>query len=401
MVQTRGNKNKQSSGLPKPQTPGPKAAKRRRRKTKTPPKVQQQPQAEKIKDNTPSQAQQNLVNSFEDPTQSCPCKQEIKSKYIECSKCEQWWHQECLGLNTSTFNKLAKSYYLCPICSIKNLKPDTRIFHKLSDVLQDFGIAHTAKPNPTTTPINEACDHNNEEVTELSGIVIIDKIAKPTNFTNSSDILREVNRHKPQVEASLAYPLAGGGIAIHCKSKESTNLALEDWPKGAFDSDVVSPHPPAALNTEQTVVVRSVSTKLATSKIESAITKELQTQVKVHRLHNRVTGDPFPIIKVTTNKTVATSLIQNGITFLNNKYCCEPLHRTKIIRCYHCQHFGHCASSCKYKAACRNCAGSHPHSDLCTLPPKCVNCEGSHSSDHKCCPVFKALVKRIKTTHGN
>ena len=49
----------------------------------------------------------------------CPCDQSKSSWKIDCSKCKQFWHVNCLGLNglnEKGYNKLAE--YLCPFCYV-------------------------------------------------------------------------------------------------------------------------------------------------------------------------------------------------------------------------------------------------------------------------------------------
>lgn len=49
----------------------------------------------------------------------CPCNQSLSSWKIDCSKCHQFWHVECLkidGLTEKAYNKMV--HYLCPFCYV-------------------------------------------------------------------------------------------------------------------------------------------------------------------------------------------------------------------------------------------------------------------------------------------
>ena len=51
--------------------------------------------------------------------QKCPCNRSNNSWLIDCSKCKQYWHTECVtldGLNEKDINKLVK--WLCPLCYV-------------------------------------------------------------------------------------------------------------------------------------------------------------------------------------------------------------------------------------------------------------------------------------------
>ena len=65
------------------------------------------------------------VDNFDSPlcrsqlwnADKCPCNRSINSWLIDCSKCKQYWHTECVtldGLNEKDINKLLR--WLCPLC---------------------------------------------------------------------------------------------------------------------------------------------------------------------------------------------------------------------------------------------------------------------------------------------
>ncbi|KAL5254662.1 hypothetical protein ACHWQZ_G014186 [Mnemiopsis leidyi] len=53
------------------------------------------------------------------PKNNCPCNQSLGSWKIDCSKCGQFWHVDCVGLqglNEKSINSLTQ--YLCPLCYV-------------------------------------------------------------------------------------------------------------------------------------------------------------------------------------------------------------------------------------------------------------------------------------------
>ena len=60
-----------------------------------------------------------VVSTAHRDLSKCPCDQSKSSWKIDCSKCKQFWHVNCLGLNglnEKSYNKLAE--YLCPFCYV-------------------------------------------------------------------------------------------------------------------------------------------------------------------------------------------------------------------------------------------------------------------------------------------
>ena len=59
------------------------------------------------------------LNSDHREKGSCPCNKSVASWKIDCSKCHQYWHIDCLsmkGLNEAAINSM--SSFLCPFCFV-------------------------------------------------------------------------------------------------------------------------------------------------------------------------------------------------------------------------------------------------------------------------------------------
>ena len=61
-----------------------------------------------------------MLNSDHREKERCPCNQSIQSSWkLDCVKCGQFWHTDCVGLkgiDQKTINKL--THYLCPFCFV-------------------------------------------------------------------------------------------------------------------------------------------------------------------------------------------------------------------------------------------------------------------------------------------
>ena len=77
--------------------------------------------------NTPAPTEEVLNISIPPPSTStahrdlrkCPCQQSKNAWLMDCSRCKQFWHVDCLGLqglSQSGYNKLTE--YLCPFCFV-------------------------------------------------------------------------------------------------------------------------------------------------------------------------------------------------------------------------------------------------------------------------------------------
>lgn len=75
--------------------------------------------------------------------------------------------------------------------------------------------------------------------------VVLDCNDHPDKFKDSREILKEVNRVKPDLKVTYAYALAGGGICLHLPYITQFESALNEWPEGAFDSKYPTAHTPS------------------------------------------------------------------------------------------------------------------------------------------------------------
>ena len=73
------------------------------------------------------------ISTSHRPLDKCPCNQSMKSWKIDCSKCHQFWHVECLkmdGLTEKAYNKMV--HYLCPFCfvpPVPTIQSDVDVCH--------------------------------------------------------------------------------------------------------------------------------------------------------------------------------------------------------------------------------------------------------------------------------
>ena len=80
---------------------------------------------------------------------------------------------------------------------------------------------------------------------------------------------------------------------------------------------------------------------------------------------------------------------------------CEA-YKQPIIRCFHCQRFGHKSNICQSQNICANCGRPvSSHNQPCSINPSCDNCGGNHRSSSNVCPVFKSLSSVIAYSYRN
>jgi hypothetical protein len=92
----------------------------------------------------------------------------------------------------------------------------------------------------------------------------------------------------------------------------------------------------------------------------------------------------------------ANTAIDNGLVWEGEPKTCEVYDKTvRVIRCHHCQKFGHLGTQCRAPIKCGTCAGEHS-TQSCPTPnrKRCANCGGPHSASSATCSI--ALRKRTE-----
>ena len=225
------------------------------------------------------------------------------------------------------------------------------------------------------------------------------KSSSSTQVSNSSQITKEITKHKPAIKYTDAYSLHLGGIVINCADETSKELALEEWPREAFDYAGVAAHPPAAAtrlsNNETKIVARNLPKPGQDEKVLEAIKAETNsTQCSLRRFFNRSTNRYMPVGEVTVDsKEAAQNLISKGIKLGGQTICFEPKRVQRIVRCFNCQSFGHPAHQCTKNATCAKCGKADIADNHSCDTINCANCHKPHTADSKACQHFKNILK--------
>ena len=146
----------------------------------------------------------------------------------------------------------------------------------------------------------------------------------------------------------------------------------------------VHAHRPKSQSSIASVVIKDFPTAF----LETELEEELSTggYVKVHRFRHITKKTPLPVISITASSSRVAKWITSGIIISNVICRVEPKKRTKFIRCYKCQRFGHIAKLCKLEERCVKCGTKHNEETRCIT--KCANCSGDHAADSRICPTF-------------
>jgi len=337
---------------------------------------------------------------------TCPCSLAFnQADWIECSECNQWWHNQCTGFSATAlayYKKHQAAPFNCITCqlSLINSEPIKQ------GVLSQLQASNSTTPAKSHTHISTA----EEDVTPLiepaaeigsDNIVILDKLKDPSSYTDCRKIVEEIKLRNPDLGVDFAYILPAGGIAVHCKSIEDYNLALQPWPKDSFGGSNITPHPPASARLKSTtsVVIRNIKQDITDTAIQQAAQHITGSTTSVRRFKNRRTGRFMPIAELTVNSSneeIITLLLKQGIKIGTVILPCEPKRTARVIRCYNCNLFGHTAYHCSNVKTCVDCAQPVTDTHTC-LSRTCTNCQGHHSADSKVCPSYKAKLQHITT----
>ena len=366
----------------------------------------------------------NILLSPKLSKDTCPCSLTLnQADWIECSECNQWWHNQCTGFSATAlayYKKHQAAPFNCITCQLSLINSETIKQGVLSLINSEtinpesikHGVLLQLKASDSTIPAKSHTHKSiaEEDITPLiepeaeigsDNIVILDKLKDPSTYTDCRKIVEEIKLRNPELGVDFAYTLPAGGIAVHCKSIEDYNLALQPWPKDSFGGSNITPHPPASARLKSTtsVVIRNIKQDITDTAIQQAAQLITGTTTSVRRFKNRRTGRFMPIAELTVNSSneeIITLLLKQGIKIGTVILPCEPKRTARVIRCYNCNLFGHTAYHCSNVKTCVDCAQPVTDTHTC-LSRTCTNCQGHHSADSKVCPSYKAKLQHITT----
>jgi len=235
------------------------------------------------------------------------------------------------------------------------------------------------------------------QYSDIDKILVIDNIENAVDFSSSKRILKGVNLYCSGIEIDFAYALAKGGVAIHTQSKEDRDRLIEVLPAESFGGGVK--HPPLG-HVHHTAFIKNIDTSVNAVKITQLFRDKGIELSFIRRLTSRFTGRLIQVVKVKCSEDVFDKLLTMKLV-INNKTCViEKECLVKVIRCYHCQHFGHIARNCKNAVKCEFCAESHHTNETCVHDIQCANCNGHHPSSSAQCPAYRKRYEIITAQHS-
>lgn len=153
---------------------------------------------------------------------------------------------------------------------------------------------------------------------------------------------------------------------------------------------------------QKKIIILGIPSIIQPEDIIKKITKDIGVNVPVH-IHRKLQKEnshQYQLV-LETNITIAYNLIKLG-RLLVGFNSCKISDYKPIIRCAHCQRYGHTKDNCSYEAACAICAYNHettacPNKDI---PSKtcCINCLDTrnnfpHKADSSKCPLYQYKLK--------
>ena len=369
-----------------------------------------------------------------------------KINWLQCDCCKNWLHAECGGYTITDYMKFSKDGWLkCVVCCLQKLRSSfsegtfdisslvtQAVNNQITPVLaakntainqsvgyQDNFLSakeYAMEDVSVVSKVDEQCESNelpcqshsstctlpeshafkSKEIHEeklvvfpedftAENILIIDNINNPSEFASSKRILKEVNLFCPEVKVDFAYSLAKGGVAIHTVDKIGRDILLDKLPEESFGGGFKHFPKNKCLDT---VFVKGVCSSVSTQEFTNVLNDAGIETIEVRRLINRRTGKPIRVLKVKCSQESSSLLC--GIKILVRNVACviEKQRRTRVIRCYKCQRFGHLAKFCTNHIRCEFCAGSHECDKKCFGEAFCANCSGNHPSYSTSCPSY-------------
>ena len=338
----------------------------------------------------------------------CPCGKDTTDRWIECSSCNQWYHTGCLGLSEDTVNKFdgPDRFYFCPRCTFSSIAQhcNPSIINFAVPCLKNYpNITSVSKSTPTDEPeqthvscgIDEIVDaplHSSiDNGSQEEHIVILDNIDEQGHFLTRKKIVTEVKKTKPDINVRHAYPLAGGGIALHLCSEFDKEKALQPWPINAFNSPNLAQHKPASESNITKVYIKQVPYNTSVKDIKDST----PDAIRVERLKASGSQLQSKTIAITIEKNAVHKLVATGLDIQGINYIVSPKRSIKVFRCYKCQQFGHTGKTCKNKTSCAYCSLEHDSGICNSVIVKCANCGDNHPAYSRDCKVYKILSQKL------
>ena len=147
-------------------------------------------------------------------------------------------------------------------------------------------------------------------------------------------------------------------------------------------------------------VVSPVHTNASIEKIKRLTTTDNDVEIiKIERMKKKpeTVWIDSPTLKITFQGNELPDHIYIGASY----YKVRP-YVNMPTQCYKCQRMGHTSHSCKARARCLICAGSHERKDCQSTTYRCANCDGEHTANSSQCPKMKMAqdIERLKAING-
>lgn len=337
-----------------------------------------------------------------------------KRNWIECDRCQTWWHLKCAGINEKDSIKFTKYdiRFTCAFCVIKNQRVIKRAKNIIENSLGTISENNNSLCNNLSLSALNSQDSICEKKVDKSktgldeNIVIIDKIESPKDFSDSREIRKEISKY-PNLDkkVNFAYSLSKGGIALHFKEEykvvqENINHII---PNNIFGGKTNNHIPESHARNRETVgYIRNIPLNCDISSIRQKI-KDL-TQVKIVKLQQLRYWDTkkcMPIIKIQVNVPEdLETLIKFGYFNLahgKKDSFVERRRINKVTRCFNCHRFGHSSNKCTFQNRCINWGQEEcSNHNNCSSKTFCANCKGDHKASSSKCPVYLQIVNKTK-----
>lgn len=215
---------------------------------------------------------------------------------------------------------------------------------------------------------------------------------------NSNSIIKNFNKHYPEIGVLNHFSTKGGSIIIELKKTEDANEISSAW-DSTFFTDDSSTKPTACcvmMNSNKSVLLKNVPVDLPVEELCNILAKNYNSP-KLLRFKTR-TGLVLKTVKVDFSSVAEQEqCLKDGVRLDRLSLNVEKyIPRKRVIQCYKCWRFGHIAALCPNNLTCVNCTGNHRS---CTTRSyrqlRCSNCRGNHPANDRLCPVYKEVEYKV------
>jgi len=231
---------------------------------------------------------------------------------------------------------------------------------------------------------------------------------KGREFLARDNLKRQLGKlFKFRIQIQTAQKTMRGNLQYQLTSAENAKRIVAEWDQSFLGGGTKATSPSTAIRFEG--ALKEVPLDIDDNKLEEYITKSY-ANATCKRLKRQ--GNPLLTVKVTfATESDLNECIKKGLYIEEESLhlCVNEFYtgtRARVLRCHHCQRYGHVVKDCTKPRRCVKCGeDGHQHwpdkGILCDRKVNCCHCNTEHQADSMECLKFKKVRDKMIETRNN